>query len=124
MKMVALDTEDLLVLSTVLEGALFTMPDMTYQAREQRFVAVMKRPDDESRQPAIEAGIHFARVTKVQSLNMPDRSSSTPLKLIGLMFSPTLDPSGEIILAFEDERALRLSVECLEVALSDLSAKK
>ena len=29
-------------------------------------------------------------------------------------------PSGDIVLLFDDDRAVRLSVECLEVAMADL----
>lgn len=123
MKMAALDAEDLLVLSTLLEGALFLVSDMTYQAREQRFVTVLTRKDDPSKAPVIAAGLHFNRVTKVKSIGLPERSSNTTLPLIGLMFSPSDAPSGDVILAFEGDIAIKLTVECLEVALSDLPTK-
>jgi len=124
MKMAALDAEDLLVLSTLLEGALLRASHMTYQAREQRFVAVLTRKDDPAQSPSRPAGLHFNRVTKVKSIGMPDRSSNTVLTLIGLMFNPSEAPSGDIILAFENDVAIKLTVECLEVALSDLAPQK
>ena len=124
MKMAALDAEDLLVISTLLEGALVRASDMTYQAREQRFVSVLTRKDDPSKTPSMPAGLHFNRVTQVKSIGMPDRSSNTVLTLIGLMFNPREAPSGEVILAFEKDIAIKLTVECLEVALSDLAPQK
>ena len=120
MKMAALDAEDLIVISSLLEGARFNLSDMTYQSREQRFVTVLTRKDDPSYEPSIAAGLHFDRVTKVQSISLPQRASNTALTLIGIMFNPAEPPSGNIILAFEGDIAIKLTVECLEVALSDL----
>jgi hypothetical protein len=40
------------------------------------------------------------------------------------MFKPSEAPSGDVILAFENDIAIKLTVECLEVALSDLTAQK
>ncbi|MFM8608338.1 MAG: DUF2948 family protein [Hyphomicrobiales bacterium] len=123
MKMAALDAEDLIVLSSLLEGARFNVSDMTYQSREQRFVTVLTRREDPSHPPSITAGLHFDRVTKVQSISLPQRASNTALTLIGIMFNPAEPPSGHVILAFEGDIAIKLTVECLEVALSDLLPK-
>ncbi len=123
MKMAALDAEDLIVLSSLLEGARFNVSDMTDQSREQRFVTVLTRKDDPSHSPSIAAGLHFDRVTKVQSISLPPRGSNTALTLIGIMFNPAEPPSGHVILAFEGDIAIKLTVECLEVALSDLLPK-
>jgi hypothetical protein len=123
MKMAALDAEDLIVISSLLEGARFSVSDMTYQSREQRFVTVLTRKDNPSSEPSIAAGLHFDRVTKVQSISLPQRASNTALTLIGIMFNPAETPSGNVILAFEGDIAIKLTVECLEVALSDLLPK-
>ena len=123
MKMAALDAEDLLVLSSLLEGAHFAASDMTYQSREQRFVSVLTRKENPSLAPSIAAGLHFDRVTKVQSIRLPPRASNTALTLMGIMFNPAEPPSGNVILAFEGDVAIKLTVECLEVALSDLLPK-
>ena len=55
--------------------------------------------------------------------SLPQRASNTALTLIGIMFNPAEPPSGHVILAFEGDIAIKLTVECLEVALSDLLPK-
>lgn len=120
MKMAAFDAEDLLVLSALLEGGLMAVSDMTFQPQDQRFVIVLRRRADPSQTDLIQAGLHFERVKRVSTTRFPDRKSGTTLKLIGIGFSEIDAPSGDVILMFEDEIAIRLSVECLEVGMSDL----
>jgi hypothetical protein len=44
------------------------------------------------------------------------------LKLLGITFISTASPAGEVVLLFDGDAAIRLSVECLEVAMADFSA--
>ena len=120
MKMAAFDAEDLLVLSALLEGGLMAVSDMTFQPQDQRFVAVLRRRAAPEQAELVQAGLHFERVTRVSTTRFPDRKSGTTLKLIGIGFTEIDAPSGDVILMFEDEIAIRLSVECLEVGMSDL----
>ena len=122
MKMAAFDAEDLLVLSALLEGGLMAVTDMIFQPQDQRFVAVLQRkatPEDATR---IQSGLHFERVKRVSTTKFPDRKSGATLKLIGIGFTEIDAPSGDVILMFEEEIAIRLSVECLEVGMSDLDS--
>jgi hypothetical protein len=65
-------------------------------------------------------GLHFERVERVMTNHLPSQHEQAQLKLIGMTFEITKAPSGVVVLMFEDQRAIRLDVECLEAVLADL----
>ena len=121
LKLVAFDAEDLAVVSAHLEESTLTRADMAFLPKAQRFALVAKRRDRESATaPHHLTGLHFERVTRVQTLGMPhDKTKS--LTLIGLGFVLTDDPAGQVSLLFEGGMAIKLEVECLEAQMADLA---
>lgn len=117
MKLAAFDQDDLIVISAHLQDALVRVSDMTYLDKTKRFVLACDRPLSGNQ---FMTGVHFERVTRARVYHVPSRSSDHVLKLIGITFVEVDPPSGEIILLFDGEAAIRLSVECLEVAMTDL----
>ncbi len=69
LKLAALDTEDLTVISAHLQDAILRPEDLTYLAGEQRFLMVVRRfdwtPDVPPRRRL--AGVHFERVLRVKT---------------------------------------------------------
>ena len=45
------------------------------------------------------------------------------LSLLAISFTPTEAPAGTVMLHFADDGAVRLDVECLEAALSDIGPR-
>lgn len=121
LKLVAFDAEDLAVVSAHLEESTLTRADMAFLPKAQRFALVAKRRDRESASaPHHLTGLHFERVTRVQTLGMkPD--ATTALTLIGLGFALTDDPAGQVSLLFDGGMAIKLDVECLEAQMADLA---
>lgn len=121
LKLVAFDAEDLAVVSAHLEEATLSRTDMVWQKTAQRFVLVARRRDRENAAaPQHLTGLHFERVTRVRTLGLPP-DEATPLKLMGIAFTATDDPAGEISLLFDGGVAMRLNVECLEAQMADLA---
>jgi hypothetical protein len=138
LKLIALDAEDLGVLSTHLQDAVLRVGDMAYMPKEKRFVAIANRFDWAKAVDMLKAGrnsaegyerrragIRFERVNgaKVQGFSLNDKSSA--LALLAMTFQPTAGPDapeGDITLTFSGGAAIRLSVECVEVELKDLGA--
>lgn len=121
LKLVAFDAEDLAVVSAHLEEATLRRADMLWQKATKRFILVAHRRDRENpASPSHLTGLHFERVTRVRSLGMPQDATAS-LKLMGIAFSTTDGPAGEISLLFDDGVALRLEVECLEAQMADLA---
>lgn len=121
LKLVAFDAEDLAVVSAHLEESTLTRADMAFLPKAQRFALVAKRRDRESATaPHHLTGLHFERVTRVQTLGMPHDETKS-LTLIGLGFVLTDDPAGQVSLLFEGGMAIKLEVECLEAQMADLA---
>lgn len=135
LKLVALDKDDLSVLSAHLQDAVIRVGDMAYLPRERRFAAVLNRFDWESASASSSyasaglerrrTGLRFERVleAKVHGVNLKDKSAA--LALLAIVFEPkggSEGVAGDVTLTFSGGAAIRLSVECVEAELKDLGA--
>lgn len=128
LKLLALDAEDLAVLSAHVQDAVVRVVDMGYARRDRRFALLMNRYDWASDQPRSKglrkrAGLHFDRVDTVSYAGFDPAAPEGVLNLLALTFSPAADGvSGVVELAFAGGGTVRLGVECLEARLGDLGA--
>lgn len=126
LKLVALDAEDLAILSSHLQDAVLRVGDITYLPKEQRFVAALnrfawetlaeERPDRFERR---RAAIHFARVRSVKASRIRQDRPDAVLSLLAIEFVPTEEPEGTVTLHFAGGGAIRLEVECIEAQCAD-----
>jgi len=129
LRLIALDADDLAILSAHVQDAVVRVKDINWLAREKHFVLAMnrfvwktapgglwRRRDYERRRSAL----HFARVEKVQSVDIDRQAPDLVLDLLTLTFEPVDAPSGDVVLYFAGGAAIRLSVEVLEADLTDL----
>jgi len=121
LKLAALDTEDLTVISAHLQDAILRPEDLTYLAGEHRFLMVVRRfdwtPDASPRRRL--AGVHVERVLSVKTRGLAP-GDAMPMSLLALTFEATDPPSGHIDMVFSGGAAVRLTVECIEVRMKDL----
>ena len=126
LKLVALDTEDLEVVSAHLQDATVRVGDMAYLPASQRFALVVSRfAWALSRQGPCErcaTGLHFERVSRVRRHGF-DQDPERVLTLVAVVFVTESAPSGTVILTFSEGAAVRLDVECLEAALQDIGPR-
>lgn len=132
LKLIALDADDLKVISAHLQDAVLRVGDMAYLPKERRFAVVLNRFDWEkvvgggkTDMERRRAGLRFERVAsaKVQGVDLKDKASA--LALLAIQFEPTDGPegvAGDVTLTFSGGAAIRLSVECVEAELKDLGA--
>ena len=129
LKLIALDPEDLQVLSCHLQDAVIRVSDMAYLKQEMRFAAIANRFDWE--RAALDetgayqrrhAGLRFERVKAARIQGFDLKRQDATLDLLALTFEPAEEPSGAIILHFAGGGAVRLEVECIEAELRDLGA--
>ncbi len=132
LKLIALDAEDLAVISAHLQDAVLNVGDIAYVPKERRFVAITNRFDWMSALSNAEgqpgplnrrrAAIRIERVqgAQVQGLDLLDKARV--LSLLAVSFQPAEAPEGHITLHFSDGAAIRLHVECIEAGLTDLGA--
>jgi hypothetical protein len=123
LKLLAFDGEDLEVISTHLQDAAVQPADMAWLPREKRFALVVDRFDwcgaQSGERTRRRSGLHFERVLHVQRFHF-DQAAAKPTVLLSISFDIDDDPAGKVTLHFEDGSAIRLKVECLEAAMSDL----
>ena len=141
LKLIALDSEDLGVISAHLQDAVLRIGDMRYLPKQKRFAALAnrfdwgkafglteagKKPDKRSLSPERRrTALRFERVlsAKVSGLDLKDVRGT--LALLAVAFAPaggTDSPDGHVTLTFSGGAAIRLSVECLECEMRDLGA--
>lgn len=129
LKLVALDEDDLKVISAHCQDAVLKTRDIAYFPEQKRLVVAMNRfvwekktgffrRDYERRR----AALHFDRVLGVK-LSGVDRTRPEDVhELLAIRFLPGEAPTGTIDLVFAGDAAIRLDVECIETRLADLGA--
>jgi hypothetical protein len=127
LKLIALDEEDLAVVSSLLQDAVMRVADMTYVPGQKRFAAVLNRFDWEG---AAKRGakdfrrrrtaIRFDRVFGAKMKNVKPGAGERVLSLLAVGFEPGEAPGGYVTLTFSGDASVRLQVECIEGELRDL----
>lgn len=125
LKLMALDTEDLDIISATTQDAVIRVGDMGYAKADQRFALLMNRFawEESSKVPQRKrAALHFDRVRDVKVSGIDTNAVDGVLELLAIRFTQTDDPAGHVDLDFAGGGTIRLSVECLEARLQDLGA--
>ena len=125
-KLIALDADDLAVISAHVQDAAVRVADIIWRQGEKRLVIGMSRIDwDRSIEGEVTprrllAALRFDRVLACKSRDIDLEAADVGLELLGIEFHAADAPSGSAVLIFASGGALRLDVECLEVELADL----
>ena len=126
LKLVALDAEDLAVISAHVQDARVRTADIVWRQADKRLVIGMSRLDWEwelsggATPRRLVAALRFDRVLACKSRNIDLDQPEAVMELVGLEFHPGEAPGGSALLLFSQGEALRLDVECLECELTDL----
>jgi hypothetical protein len=125
LKLLALDSEDLDVISATTQDAIIRVGDMGFAKADSRFALLMNRfaweEGGKTRQRK-RAALHFDRVSEVKAAGIDLNAQDGVLELLTIRYNPTDDPAGTVELAFAGGGTVRLTVECLEARLQDLGA--
>lgn len=128
LKLIALDEADLEIISSHLQDAVVRVGDMAYVPSKKRFAALLNRFDWER----IESGngrkdyrrrrtaLRFERVLEAKHKGIGPATEHKVLSLLAIVFEPDETPSGYVTLAFAGDASIKLKVECIEAALTDL----
>jgi len=131
LKLIALDAEDLAVVSAHLQDAVLTVGEMAYLPHQLRFAAITSRFDwagalGQDDKPSAcqrrQTALRFERVLDAKVRGFDLNSKSQALCLLAIQFEPTSPPEGYVDLVFAGDAGLRLHVECIEAELKDLGA--
>ena len=126
LRLVALDPDDLSVISAHVQDARVQASDIVWRQDEKRLVVGMSRLDWKQTLSGgtaprrLIAALRFDRVLACKSRNIDLEAPDQVLELVGIEFHPAEPPGGSALLLFNHGGALRLDVECLECELTDL----
>jgi len=128
LKFIALDQDDLAVVSTHLQDAVVKVADVVWLPTDKRLVIGLNRFDWEAtldpnpqyrRRRSV---LRFDRVLACKCRQVTSADKETVLNLLAVEFDEKDTPAGVVTLTFSGGAALRLEVECLEAELADLGA--
>jgi hypothetical protein len=128
LKLLALDTDDLGVISAHMQDAVFKVSDVRWSQAEKNFSLAANRFAWENatakQRKGFErhrAAIVFKRVEAVRSTGINRDRADEVLSLLAITFSQKGDgPEGTIELVLSGKSTIALDVECIEVALADV----
>ncbi len=124
------DADDLQVISTLSQDAVFPVTEMTWRPSERRFALLLNRFRWEDKDAATRRGRAFERVQSVlvfgsvlsvasQGIDRSDKDMI--LSLLSVDFEPSKDGAGQVLLTLAGDGAIRLTVEALDATLKDVT---
>ena len=134
LKLMALDADDLLVISAHVQDSVLRSGEIEYAPDKGLLMLPINRFAWEA--PAARrilfkkyqrrrSVLHFSRVNGLKSNGIDSKDETQVKSLLSISFIPTSeanDPSGQIKLDFGGGGGLLLDVECIEAQLTDLGA--
>lgn len=137
LKLLALEPEDLSIVSAHLQDAVLKVSDIAYLPAEKRFAALLNRfdwlkahqtGDGAGKRPPNQAftrrrtALRFENVHAARLKNIDLADKKRVLNLLAVQFDSAGpdDPSGHISLIFAADAAIQLDVEYIEAEMRDL----
>lgn len=123
----ALDGEDLQVISSLTQDAVFPITEMKYVRGQRRFALLINRfrwEDGGQGRHAperVQSVLAFDLVLNAASQGIARSDKDLILSLLSISFEPGVDGAGDILLTLAGDGAIRLSVEAIEATLKDVT---
>lgn len=123
----ALDADDLNVISSLVQDAVFPASEMRWHRTGARFALLLNRVRWEDAGKTrhaperVQSVLMFNTVQSVASQGVPKGDADTILSLLNVTFEVTDAPSGHITLTLAGDGAIRLHVEALDASLKDVT---
>jgi hypothetical protein len=123
----ALDKDDLAVISSLVQDAVFPASEVRWHKQGGRFALLLNRmrweDGNENRHAPerVQSVLLFTNVQAVSSQGVSKGAADTVLSLLHIGYEHTEPPSGNVILTLAGDGVIRLTVEALEVTLKDVT---
>ncbi|MCA8868338.1 MAG: DUF2948 family protein [Rhodobacteraceae bacterium] len=130
LRLLAMDADDLNVISALVQDAVFPAAEMSWQSARRRFALLLNRFRWEDRDAAqtqhrryerVQSMLLVGGVLKVASSGIDRRDKEVILSLLSLEFTPAEDGAGRLDLILAGDGVIALEVEALEVSLKDVT---
>ena len=130
LKLIALDADDLAVVSAHLQDAVVKVGELAYLPKEKRFATIVNRFDwaraikdgkgEGAQYARKQTALRFERVLGAKLNGIDLKNKGAMLSLLAIGFEPAEAPEGDVMLLFAGGGAIRLRVECIEAEMQDL----
>jgi len=127
LKLVALDDQDLSIVSAHVQDAVMKIGDLEFMPAAKRFVLTMNRFVWEAKSGVFrqhnerrQAVLHFDRVLGAKTNGIPREKPAEILSLLAISFVEISKPAGIVELIFSGGGTIMLDVECIEARLADI----
>ncbi|MBM7068790.1 DUF2948 family protein [Actibacterium sp. 188UL27-1] len=126
----ATEVEDLQVLSSLVQDAVFPITEMRWDRQKRQFAILLNRfrwedkANAESRKRAyerVQSVFLIADVLKVQSQGVDRSDTEMVLSVLDVRFQPAEEGAGQLVLTLAGDGAIAVHVECLDVILKDVT---
>ena len=130
LRLVAQDSDDLKVVSALLQDAVLPVTEISHDPKRRRFALMLNRFRWEDRPQAEAVGRAYERVRSllvvedvlaVKSYGFDRAETDLVLSLLALDFAPGPDGTGRLTLTLAGDGAIALDVEALEIRLDDVT---
>ena len=125
LKLIVQDNDDLAPVAAALQDAVAQMGDFHYEPKARRFTLAFNRYRWEAgaagRGERVRSALQAGGVLSAKGQNLRQNSVDAVVNLLTVGFEETDAPGGVIEFTFSGGGALRLEVECLDLALADVS---
>jgi hypothetical protein len=126
----AMDTDDLTVISALVQDAIVPMGEISYDATHRRFALLINRfrwedveTAERRKRPVerVQAVLLFDDVMAARSAGVPSGDKEMILSVLAVTFSPSEDGMGTVEITLAGDGTIALDVEALDVTLKDVT---
>lgn len=126
LRLLAEDVADIQLISAALQDAVAQVGDINYEPQARRLTIAMnrfrwERPPNQAGGERVRSALQIGGVLGVQARRLKRDPRDAVVELLALDFQPGDPPGGEVLLSFAGGADLRVTVECLDAILADVS---
>ncbi len=123
----ALDTDDLKVLSALIQDAIFPITEMSWNAKSRQFGILLNRfrwelsASSATKPERVQAVFAIDNVTNISSQGIDRQDKDVVLSVLSVDFEATDETAGHLTILLAGDGAIRVSVEALECRVKDVT---
>ena len=130
LRLKALDSDDLAVMSALTQDAVFPASEMRWDRKARRFALLLNRfrwedaPNAKIGKRSVErvqAVLSIEDVMSVKSQGVQAGDADTIMSLLSVSFEPSTDGMGRVLMTLSGDGAIAIDVEALEIMLADVT---
>lgn len=122
LKLLAEDAGDLAVIAAALQDAVAKIGDIRFEAKSRNLTITFNRYRWEAERPErVRSALQLGSVLGVQARRLRRNAKDAVIELLTIGFEPGEAPGGVLTLNFAGDGDLRVTLECVDAILVDVS---